>query len=137
MRDLEGVPALELDADAGPDPGAPDVALALISVFSDFSVSLVDIEAVELDDEVVPDWVLSLAFSSSAVATWESAASAILDLGIHSSYLEFPHRYGHQSISFCLLFFTTENHGSKLIGLVPVSVHLESVSILGIYLYCF
>ena len=109
MRDLEGVPALELDADAGPDPGTADVALALVSVFSSFSVSLVDVEAVVVDDEVVPDWVLSLALSSSAVATWESAASAILDLGIHSSYLEFPHRYAHQSISLSLLF-TTENH---------------------------
>ena len=110
MRDLDGVPALELDADAGPDPGAADVALALVSVFSDFSVSLVDVEAVLEEDVVVPDWVLSLAFSSSAVATWESAASAILDLGIHSSYLEFPHRYGHQSNSFSLLFHLYSSH---------------------------
>ena len=110
MRDLEGVPALELDADAGPDPGAADVAPALVSVFSDFSVSLVDVVAVVEEDEVVPDWVLSLAFSSSAVATWESAASAILGRGIHSSYLEIFLQVWSPIHFFLFTFFTMEYH---------------------------
>ena len=105
MRDREGVPALELDADAGPDPGAAAEALT--------SVSLVDVEeAVVVDDEV------DLSFSSSAVATRESAASAILDRGIHSSYLEFSKGMVTNSI-YSVYFFHLLSCHRKLFPYYP------------------